>query len=366
MALHRWAAGVGRNAHSGSGWLLGARAPEPLAAPVDARRLWRRTCLSQPVPAARQEGPAGARSVVPPPRRRQTPAVLRGVFTVPKPPAVPPHIERPPYASGATSSTPPKPTPMPFGEVKSPSLQQRMRDTCRLAAEALAFSCEAAREGVTTAEVDRIACEYIIAHGGYPAGIGYHGFPRGICASPNEVVVHGIPNTRPLESGDIVNFDLVAYRDGVFGDCSRMVCVGEVDAEAQRLVHATRECLYSVISRVGPGVPINSIGQFCDAFARERGFDVVAEYTGHFIGTSIHMKPNVHHVPLKDDGAASYLLRPGNTFTIEPILVEGGPGVLAPLEEDGWTILSKNGGWSAQWEHTVLVTENGVEVLTEL
>lgn len=235
----------------------------------------------------------------------------------------------------------------------------KMRSACGLAAEALALACEVAKVGVTTDEVDRRTSEFVISRGAYPVGINYYGFPRGLCASPNEVALHGVPNTRPLEEGDIINFDVTVYLNGAFGDCSAMVCVGDVDPAARFLVDATKQCLDEAVELVGPGLKLNQIGHFCHDFARKRGLHVVSQFCGHFIGSELHMLPNVSHVP----NSLALELLPGMTFTIEPIFVEGSAEITDALE-DGWTILSKNGDWSAQWEHTVLVTEHGAEILT--
>eukprot|EP00927_Polykrikos_kofoidii_P055951 TRINITY_DN50132_c0_g1_i1.p1 TRINITY_DN50132_c0_g1~~TRINITY_DN50132_c0_g1_i1.p1 ORF type:complete len:344 (-),score=38.82 TRINITY_DN50132_c0_g1_i1:101-1132(-) len=314
--------------------------------------------------AARKPSSANeqGKSVVPPPPRQRpvSPAFDSKLYTVPPAINVPEHIPRPSYANH------PRGLPRPlldreYGERKDPAALGRMRRACGLAAEALAFASESAKVGVTTDEVDRLTSEFIIARGGYPVGINYHGFPRGLCASPNEVALHGVPNTRPLESGDIVNFDVTVFFDGAFGDTSKTVCVGDVDEDALKLVAATEECLHGAIGVVGPGVPLNEIGIFCKAFGQRTGFGIVGDYCGHFIGRELHMKPNVLHIPNRD----AMELQPGMTFTIEPILIEGGWGeVGAPLAEDGWTILSKYGHWSAQSEHTVLVTEHGAEILT--
>lgn len=294
-------------------------------------------------------------------RRRKNPVITPKMWSVPPVVKVPSHIPRPSFADHP-QGRPRELGDEEYGEVKSASAIDRMRAASKLAAEALATGCEAAREGVTTAEVDRIVCEFIIQHGGYPVGINYFGFPRGCCASPNEVALHGVPNTRPLESGDIVNFDVVAFYDGAYGDNSRMVCVGDVDDEARRLVQTTKDCLDKTIEMIGPGVKLNKIGEFCSSYAKAHGFSAVAEYCGHFIGSELHMKPNVLHVP----NLNQLELRPGNTFTIEPIFIEGNSAELDQPLDDGWTILSKSGGWSAQWEHTVLVTEHGAEALTFL
>lgn len=237
---------------------------------------------------------------------------------------------------------------------------QRMRRANGLAAEALRHAGEVAREGVTTAEVDAAVCEFLIARHAYPVGINYHGFPRGLCASPNEVVLHGVPNTRPLESGDICNFDVTCYLDGAYGDCSAMSSIGQVDEDAQRLVSTTKALLDHLVKNVGPGILLSGVGDMCRKFTRGTGFESVEEFCGHFIGRELHMSPNVFHVP----NGTALPLRPGMTFTMEPILVEGSAKIRGPCE-DGWTILSRNGGWSAQWEHTVLITENGCEVLTK-
>lgn len=312
--------------------------------------------------SARDSGADPATPKPPPPweLRQNSPGFMPGVFTVPPPPKVPSNILRPAFADDP-NGRPRPPTKEEYAQVKSSKQIAKMRTAGRLAAEALWHGCEAAKEGVNTAEVDRIVCEFIMAKGGYPVGINYHGFPRGICASVNEVALHGIPNTRPLESGDIVNFDVVAFYDGAYGDCSRMVCVGNVDDDARRLCDTTKELLDELIKEVGPGQKLNALGDHASKFARERGYGIVSEYCGHFIGEELHMKPNVLFVP----NANALELREGNTFTIEPILIEGGGAQIeGPREEDGWTIVSKNGAWSAQWEHTVLVTEHGAEILT--
>jgi len=293
------------------------------------------------------------------PKRNKRPTFLPQEHVVPAHVAVPAEIRRPSYAL-SPSGKPRALAQEEYAEVKSERQIEQMRGACGLAADALALACEVAREGVTTDEVDRVVAEFLIARGGYPAGINYHGFPRGLCASPNEVVLHGIPNTRPLESGDIVNFDVTVYYDGAFGDCSAMVCVGDVDDDALRLVDAVRRCLLEAVALVGPGVKLNAVGDFCTRFAKEQGFSVVAEFCGHFIGSEMHMRPNVVHVPNGND----LELRPGNTFTIEPILIEGDSAELVGPLDDGWTYVSKSGGWSAQWEHTLLVTKHGAEVLT--
>eukprot|EP00933_Yihiella_yeosuensis_P040284 TRINITY_DN34560_c0_g1_i1.p1 TRINITY_DN34560_c0_g1~~TRINITY_DN34560_c0_g1_i1.p1 ORF type:complete len:339 (+),score=54.74 TRINITY_DN34560_c0_g1_i1:83-1099(+) len=307
---------------------------------------------------------AAQNAEVPVPRpirqRPNTPAVPLESYRVPPPVKVPSHIPRPSYADHP-KGYPRQLSDEEFAERKTPAQIAQMRNACGLAAEALLVACEAAKQGVTTDEVDRKTSEFIISRGGYPVGINYFGFPRGLCASPNEVALHGVPNTRPLESGDICNFDVTVFYDGGYGDCSAMASIGEVDEDAKRLVEITEKCLYEAIDIVGPGVKLNDVGAFCKKFSEEHGFNVVSQYCGHFIGSELHMRPNVLHVP--NDMALT--LAPGMTFTIEPILLEGSSADLTPVLEDGWTILSRSGDWSAQWEHTILITENGAEILTK-
>lgn len=294
-------------------------------------------------------------------RRPNTPAVSKA-FTVPPPVRIPSHIPRPSYADHP-EGRPRVLRKEEYAERKKPEQIAQMRDACRLAAEALAFATEIAQIGVTTDEVDRRTSEFVIARGAYPVGINYFGFPRGLCASVNEVALHGVPNTRPLESGDIVNFDVTVFFNGAYGDCSAMVCLGDVDEDARRLSDETRRCLHGAISIAGPGTKLNEIGAFCEMFARKNGFGVVSEFCGHFIGSELHMRPTVLHV--ENDLALE--LQPGMTFTIEPIFMEDlRAAITPPLKEDGWTILSVDGCWSAQWEHTILITESGADILTQV
>mmetsp|Transcript_45292 Transcript_45292/g.98481 ORF Transcript_45292/g.98481 Transcript_45292/m.98481 type:complete len:329 (+) Transcript_45292:72-1058(+) len=321
-----------------------------------------RLCMhakASPGPATQPAAGAKKQALQLPRRRPNTAGYVPGAFAVPPPVKVPAHIPRPSYANDP-HGRPRKLREEEWAEVKGSAAIDRMRDANRLAAEALALACETAVAGVTTDEVDRRVSEYVISRGAYPVGINYCGFPRGLCASPNEVALHGIPNTRPLEDGDIVSFDVTVFLNNAFGDNCATVCVGDVDEDARRLVEVSRQCLLGAIEVVGPGVRLNSVGRFCDRFARERGFGVVSEFCGHFIGSELHMNPNVLHVPNKQD----LELKPGMTFTIEPILVEGEAKIVGPLD-DNWTILSHNGGWSAQWEHTLLITDNGVEILSQ-
>jgi methionyl aminopeptidase len=235
----------------------------------------------------------------------------------------------------------------------------KIRIACRVAAQALQLAEEASFPGITTAEVDSLVHRFIVSQGGYPVGINFHGFPRAMCSSVNNVVVHGIPDERPLEEGDIVNYDVAAFVDGAFGDNSRMVQIGNVDPDGQRLCDVTRRAVEAAIAAVGPGKRLSLVGETIDKIARDAGYTIVREFVGHFVGRELHMLPNVVHTR----NSEPLILRPGMVFTIEPILCEGRGEITS--WEDGWTYVTKDDGRAAQWEHTIAITETGVEVLTQ-
>jgi methionyl aminopeptidase len=216
--------------------------------------------------------------------------------------------------------------------------------------------------GVATDHLDAVAHQAYLDEGGYPSTLGYRGYPKSLCTSVNEIVAHGIPDDRPLEEGDIVNCDVTIYLDGMHGDCSRTFLVGGADAVEPRtreLVEVTEAALRAGIAAVGPGGRVRDIGKAIEKVARRNGFGIVRELVGHGIGEQFHGEPHVHHY---DEPRNRATLRPGMSFTIEPMLTEGLPEV--GLWDDGWTIATIDGLPSAQFEHTVLVTDNGVEVLT--
>ena len=218
------------------------------------------------------------------------------------------------------------------------------------------------RAGATTDHLDAVAHQAYLDEGGFPSTLGYRGFPKSICTSVNEVVAHGIPDDRPLEDGDIVNCDVTIYLDGMHGDCSRTYLVGgrdAVDARTVELVEATQAALQAGIAVVGPGVKVREIGRAVERVARAAGFGIVRELVGHGIGEQFHGDPHVHHY---DEPRNRTVLRPGMSFTIEPMLTEGEPDI--HLWDDGWTIATIDGLPSAQFEHTVVVTDSGVRVLT--
>lgn len=266
---------------------------------------------------------------------------------------VPEHIARPPYA--ATGEPEPWDEPL----VKAPDVIERMRRAGRVAAEVLARVGAEVRPGVTTDELDRVAHEALVERGAYPSPLNYHGFPKSLCTSVNEVICHGIPDDRPLRDGDIVNLDVTAYLDGVHGDTNATFLVGSVDEASQRLVRVTRECLDRGIDAVRPGHPLSDIGRAVEGHARAHGYGVVRAFVGHGIGEQFHTDLHVLHY---HDPAASTSMEPGMTFTIEPMITVGDHRHV--LWDDGWTAVTLDGKRTAQFEHTLLVTDDGAEVLT--
>ncbi len=237
---------------------------------------------------------------------------------------------------------------------------EAMRVAGRLAAEVLEMIVPHVRAGVTTLELDRLCHEYIVDHQqAIPAPLNYHGFPKSICTSVNHVVCHGIPGERKLRNGDIVNIDITVIKDGFHGDTSKMFIVGEPSIKARRLVDTAYECLLTGIDMVRPGVRLGDIGAAIQALAESRNYSVVREYCGHGIGRQFHEEPQVLHYGTPGTGLE---LRPGMTFTIEPMINVGKRDV--KLLPDQWTVVTKDRSLSAQWEHTILVTEQGREVLT--
>jgi methionyl aminopeptidase len=248
--------------------------------------------------------------------------------------------------------------------VKSAEIIERMRVAGRLAAEAMAAAAAVVAPGVTTDEVDRVGHEFLLDHGAYPSTLGYRGFPKSLCTSVNEVVCHGIPDDRPLEDGDIVNIDITAYLVldgiGVHGDTDATYLVGDVDDESRLLVERTHEALMRAIKAVRPGRAINVIGRVIESYAKRYGYGVIRDFTGHGIGTAFHSGLVVPHY----DAAPHYdtVIEPGMTFTIEPMLNLGTHEW--EMWDDGWTVVTKDRRRSAQFEHTLLVTDDGAEILT--
>jgi methionyl aminopeptidase len=266
---------------------------------------------------------------------------------------VPESIARPEYVDR------PAPAPYTGSEVKDDETIARMRVACRLAAQARDLVGEHVAPGVTTDELDRIGHEFLVDHGAYPSTLGYKGFPKSLCTSVNEVVCHGIPDARVLEDGDIVNIDVTAYLDGVHGDTNATFLAGDVEDETRALVEHTREALDRAVKAVRPGRRVNVIGRVIEAYARRFGYGVVREFTGHGIGTAFHSGLIIPHY---DDQRFDDEIRPGMTFTIEPMLNLGTHEWV--MWDDGWTVVTRDGRPSAQFEHTLLVTADGAEILT--
>ena len=244
--------------------------------------------------------------------------------------------------------------------IKTPEEQQKMREAGRLAAQVLDMIGPHVQPGITTDELDRICNDFIVnTQKTIPANVGYNGFPKTLCTSVNHVVCHGIPNDKKLKNGDIINIDVTVIKDGFHGDTSKMYFVGEPSVLAKRLVQVTHEAMLLGIEMVRPGARLGDIGHAIQQFAESHGFSVVREYCGHGIGRIYHEDPQVLHYGSPGIGLE---LRPGMTFTVEPMINAGKRHV--KTLPDGWTVVTKDHSLSAQWEHTILVTPTGHEILT--
>jgi len=265
---------------------------------------------------------------------------------------VPAQIERPEYVGKRY----PK-----IGEpdVKDAATIEAMRIAGRIAAHALAEVGSHVAPGVTTDELDEIGHEFLCDHGAYPSTLGYRGYPKSLCASLNEVICHGIPDDTVIEDGDILNIDITAFIGGVHGDTNATFLAGDVDQESALLVERTREATMRGMKAVAPGRALNVIGRVIESYARRFGYGVVRDFTGHGIGTTFHSGLIVPHF---DDPDADTVMEPGMTFTIEPMLTLG--TIEYDMWPDGWTAVTRDRKRTAQFEHTVLVTQAGHEILT--
>jgi len=243
--------------------------------------------------------------------------------------------------------------------VQPPEIIDRMRVAGRLAARAVVLAGEHCKPGVTTDEIDRVVHEFLCDHGAYPSTLGYKGFPKSCCTSLNEVICHGIPDSTVIEDGDIVNVDVTAYLDGVHGDTNQTFCVGEVSQDVRDLVDRTREATMRGVKAVAPGRALNAIGRVIEAYAKRFGYGVVRDFGGHGIGESFHSGLFVPHY---DNPDLTIVMEPGMTFTIEPMITLG--TYRHDIWDDGWTVVTKDRRWTAQFEHMVAVTESGYEILT--
>jgi methionyl aminopeptidase len=247
--------------------------------------------------------------------------------------------------------------------IKTPEDIEKMRVAGRLAAEVLQVVSPHVRPGVSTAELDRICFEHIVnVQKAIPANVGYKGFPATVCTSVNNVICHGIPTeAKVLKDGDIINIDVTVIKDGFHGDTSRMYIAGKPSVKAQRLVDVTREAMFQAIRIVRPGATLGDIGHAIQRYVEAERFSVVREYCGHGIGRIYHEDPQVLHYGQPGTGLR---LEQGMTFTIEPMVNEGARHT--KLMPDGWTVVTKDKSLSAQWEHTIAVTEHGAEILTRV
>lgn len=278
-------------------------------------------------------------------------ALVPGRVSPPR--SVPAEIARPEYVG--------KPAPRPYDGplVQTDEVVEAMRVAGRIAAQALSEVGRAVAPGVTTDELDRIGHDYLCDHGAYPSTLGYRGYPKSLCSSLNEVICHGIPDSTVLEDGDICNIDITAFIGGVHGDTNATFLCGEVSEEVALLVERTREATRRAISAVAPGRPINVIGRVIESYARRFGYGVVRDFTGHGISSAFHSGLVVPHF---DDPRADLLMEVGMTFTIEPMITLG--TIDYDMWADNWTATTKDRLWTAQFEHTLVVTENGSEILT--
>lgn len=268
--------------------------------------------------------------------------------------AVPSRIPRPEYVGK------PGPTLSDRGDVYTPEEVELIRESGRIAARAIERVGQAVRPGITTEELDAIGHEFLIEHDAYPSTLGYRGYPKSLCSSVNEVVCHGIPDDTVLDDGDIVNIDITAYKNGFHGDSNQTFIVGTASQEVTLLVERTREALNRGIKAVAPGRQVNVIGRAIESYAKRFGYGVVRDFTGHGVGATFHsglIIPHYDAAPAFDD-----VMEAGMVFTIEPMLTLGTDAW--DMWADDWTVVTRDRSITAQFEHTLVVTERGAEILT--
>ena len=268
--------------------------------------------------------------------------------------AVPNSIVRPPYVGKAT------PPAHVGGDIYDADSIEKIRRAGRISSQALDLIGTLLKPGMTTDEIDRIGHEFVLGHGAYPSTLGYRGYPKSLCTSLNEVICHGIPDDTVLQEGDLVNVDITSYLDGVHGDTNRTFIVGEGTQEVRDLVERTEEALRRGIKAVAPGREVNVIGRTIESYAKRFGYGVVRDFTGHGVGTSFHsglIIPHYDSAPLYND-----VMEVGMVFTIEPMLTLGTHEW--DIWADDWTVTTKDKSWTAQFEHTLVVTETGADILT--
>lgn len=267
-------------------------------------------------------------------------------------------IMKPDYSEDGRPKNKPQMLPW-IIEVKKPDEIEKMRAAGRVAREVLDIAGAAIAPGITTDEIDNIVHTESLKRGAYPSPLNYHGFPKSCCTSVNEVICHGIPDDRKLEEGDIVNLDITCYLNGYHGDCSEMFVVGETDDESKKLLQTTYDCWIKAMEFVQPGRDYKDIGAIIEDHVVERGFTTVKNFCGHGIGSVFHTNPNIFHYRNSEPNGQ---MAPGHTFTIEPMICQGTSQVLS--WPDNWTATTRDGKRTAQFEHTLLLTKDGVEALT--
>lgn len=268
--------------------------------------------------------------------------------------SVPAHIDRPEYMfhSGPEVVT--------ASDIKTPETVEKIRRAGRIAAQAMEAAAAAIAPGITTDALDKIAHEYLCDHGAYPSCLGYMGFPKSICTSINEVICHGIPDSTVLNEGDIINLDVTAYIDGVHGDTNATYGVGQIDEQSALLIERTHNSMMRAIKAVRPGREVNVLGRVIESYAKRFNYGVVRDYTGHGVGEAFHsglIIPHYDSAPLYDT-----VMEVGMVFTIEPMLTLG--TIEWEQWDDGWTVVTKDRSRTAQFEHTLVVTEDGADILT--
>ncbi|HOB04622.1 MAG TPA: type I methionyl aminopeptidase [Propionibacteriaceae bacterium] len=266
---------------------------------------------------------------------------------------VPAEIERPEYVGR------PGPKKYTGSHVQTPETIEKMRESGRIAAQAMLVAAAEIAPGVTTDHLDAVAHEFMCDHGAYPSALQYRGFPKAICTSVNEVICHGIPDARPLEDGDLVKIDVTAFKNGVHGDnCGTFFC-GDVPESSRLLSERTKESLDRAIKQVRPGRPFSVIGRVIEAYAARFGYGVVRDYTGHGVHSTFHSGLVVLHY---DEPRLETVIEKGMTFTIEPMLSLG--DYHSHVWDDDWTVVTNDFSRVAQWEHSIVVTDTGAEILT--
>eukprot|EP00252_Welwitschia_mirabilis_P018410 TRINITY_DN40919_c0_g1_i1.p1 TRINITY_DN40919_c0_g1~~TRINITY_DN40919_c0_g1_i1.p1 ORF type:complete len:360 (-),score=55.10 TRINITY_DN40919_c0_g1_i1:272-1351(-) len=276
----------------------------------------------------------------------------RGIVSPPLP--VPDHILKPPYVNSKRIPN------MGAGpQIHDAEGILRMRASGQLAARVLEFAGTLVKPGIKTDEIDKAVHKMIIDAGAYPSPLGYGGFPKSVCTSVNECICHGIPDSRPLQDGDIVNIDVTVYLDGYHGDTSKTFPCGNISKDANQLIKVTEECLHKAINICGPGVEFKKIGFVINEYADKFNYGIVEQFVGHGVGKVFHSSPTILHFRNNFRGR----MKLGQTFTIEPMLTAGKIDHIT--WDDNWTVVTADGSLSAQFEHTLLITEDGAEILTQ-